>query len=77
MRHRRLIEHLLRELGDECTRVLHLLARLEQSRAARRDASGILAELSVAVSHLHLHTTRLDDEICTLPERSGPLPPLD
>jgi hypothetical protein len=75
--HRELIERELREVREECMNVVRLLQRLDEYRAARRDAGGILADLSVAVSHLHVHTKDLDDEIFDLPDRTGPLPPLD
>ncbi len=38
--HRQLIERELRELGEECTNVVRLLQRLDEYRAAQRDAGG-------------------------------------
>lgn len=50
----------LAELGEECVRVIKLLQRLERVRTTRRDAGDVLADLSVAVTHIHVHTKGLD-----------------
>jgi hypothetical protein len=57
------LESELAELGEECARVLLLLQQLGKARAAGRDCSDILGELSATVLHLHAHTKGLDDQI--------------
>jgi len=51
---------LLTELGEECQRVLKLLAQLEMPGLSEAQVEAILGELSAAVLHLHEHTRGLD-----------------
>ncbi len=51
---------LLTELGEECQRVLKLLAQLELAGLRATQVEDILGELSAAVLHLHEHTRGLD-----------------
>lgn len=62
----------LEELGRECARVLVLLRRLAKARAARRDTSDVLGELTAIILHLHVHTQGLDALIEKLEERGSP-----
>ena len=57
-------EVLLRELREECERVIDLIRRLEQGPASTRERDEILGELSAAVLHLHSHTAGLDEFLC-------------
>jgi hypothetical protein len=50
---------LLAELGEECQRVLKLLAQLEIP-GQDTQVEAILGELSAAVLHVHEHTRGLD-----------------
>lgn len=56
-------ETLLLELGEECHRVLKLLAQLEISTLTEAQREAVLGELSAAVLHLHEHTRGLDSII--------------
>ena len=56
-------ETLLLELGEECHRVLKLLAQLEISTLTEAQREAVLGELSAAVLHLHEYTRRLDSII--------------
>jgi hypothetical protein len=57
-------EVLLRELREECERVIDLIRRLERGPASTRERDEILGELSAAVLHLHSHTAGLDEFLC-------------
>ncbi|MFB2938568.1 hypothetical protein ACE1B6_25240 [Aerosakkonemataceae cyanobacterium BLCC-F154] len=63
---------LLNELGEECETVLFLLTQLKLPNLTDDQKGDILAELTGAVSHLHVHTEDLPDligdEIETLPD---------
>lgn len=63
---------LLNELGEECETVLFLLTQLKLSSLTDDQKGDILAELTGAVSHLHVHTGNLPDligdEVFALPE---------
>ena len=52
-------ETLLRELSEECRRVLKLLAQLEASTLTDAQRETVLGELSAAILHLHEHTRGL------------------
>jgi hypothetical protein len=52
---------LLNELGEECETVLFLLTQLKLSSLTDDQKGDILAELTGAVSHLHVHTENLPD----------------
>ena len=52
---------LLAELGEECQRVLKLLAQLEISGLRETQVEALLGELSAAILHMHEHTRGLDD----------------
>lgn len=54
---------LLAELGEECQRILKLLAQLEIAGLAKAQAETVLGELSAAVVHVHEHTKGLDEII--------------
>lgn len=54
---------LLSELGEECQRVLKLLAQLGSPGLREAQVEAILGELSAAVLHLHEHTRGLDEII--------------
>ncbi|MFN3476950.1 MAG: hypothetical protein ACK4Z6_05290 [Candidatus Methylomirabilales bacterium] len=54
---------LLTELGEECQRVLKLLAQLEMPGLREAQVEAILGELSAAVLHLHEHTRGLNEII--------------
>lgn len=56
-------ETLLLELGEECHRVLKLLAQLEMSTLTETQRETVLGERSAAVLHLHEHTRGLDTVI--------------
>ena len=56
-------EALLIELGEECRRVLKLLAQIEMSTLTEAQRETVLGELSAAVLHLHEHTRGLDSVI--------------
>ena len=51
---------LLAELGEECQRVLKLLAQLEIPGLKETQVEGLLGELSAAILHMHEHTRGLD-----------------
>lgn len=63
---------LLTELAEECETVLFLLTQLKLPNLTDDQKGDILAELTGAVSHLHVHTEDLPDligdEIETLPD---------
>jgi hypothetical protein len=63
---------LLTELGEECETVIFLLAQLKLSNLTDEQKGDLLAELTGAVAHLHVHTADLPDllgnEIDTLPD---------
>lgn len=63
---------LLDELGEECEKVIFLLAQLKLANLTDDQKGDILAELTGSVSHLHVHTEHLpeliEDEILALPE---------
>lgn len=63
---------LLDELGQECETVLFLLSQLKLESLTNDQKGDILAELTGAVCHLHVHTEDLpeliEDEILALPE---------
>ncbi len=54
---------LLAELGEECHTVLALIDRLNSPHLTDREKGDILAELTGAVCHLHVHTEDLPDLI--------------
>ena len=51
---------LLAELGEECQRVVKLLAQLESPSLKETQVEALLGELSAAILHLHEHTRGLD-----------------
>ena len=51
---------LLTELGEECRRILKLLAQLETAGLTDVKVEDFLGELSAAIVHLHEHTRDLD-----------------
>ena len=53
---------LIRELGDECGRVLELIHQLQLPGLQDGQKAEILAELSASTIHLHTHC---DDELQT------------
>ncbi len=55
------IADLLEELGEECQRVLKLLAQLELPGLQEEQVDDLLGELSAAILHLHEHTRGLDE----------------
>ena len=55
---------LLRELRDECERVISLIHRLEVASLSEKDRDDVLGDLSAAVLHLHAHTEGLDEFLC-------------
>jgi hypothetical protein len=63
---------LLAELGEECEKVVFLLTQLKLSNLTDDQKGDILAELTGAISHLHVHTEDLpelvEDEILALPD---------
>ena len=56
-------ETLLFELGEECQRVLKILAQLEIPTLTEPQRETVLGELSASVLHLHEHTRGLDSVI--------------
>ena len=58
-------ETLLLELGEECQRVLKLLAQLEMPTLTEPQRETVSGELSASVLHLHEHTRGLDVAIDT------------
>ncbi|MCL1464046.1 hypothetical protein [Argonema galeatum] len=68
---------LLNELAEECETVLFLLTQLKLPNLTDDQKGDILAELTGAVSHLHVHTEDLPDligdEIETLPDEEEDL----
>lgn len=63
---------LLAELGEECEKVVFLLTQLKLANLTDDQKGDILAELTGAISHLHVHTEDLpdliEDEILSLPD---------
>jgi hypothetical protein len=63
---------LLAELGEECEKVVFLLTQLKLANLTDDQKGDILAELTGAISHLHVHTEDLpeliEDEILALPD---------
>lgn len=57
---RELLDTLLDELGEECQRTLALLQKLRGMRNGKIGRGDILAELSAAILHLHVHTKELN-----------------
>ena len=51
---------LLAELGEECQRIVKLLAQLEITGLRETQVETLLGELSAAILHLHEHTRGLD-----------------
>jgi hypothetical protein len=54
---------LLEELGEECQRILKLLAQLELPGLQEEQVDPLLGELSAAILHLHEHTRGLDEQL--------------
>ena len=59
-------EVLLRELREECEKVVDLIRRLDEGPVSPRERDEVLGELSAAVLHLHSHTAGLDQFLCHL-----------
>jgi hypothetical protein len=59
-------EILLKELREECERVVGLIRRLEKGAASERERDDLLGELSAAILHLHSHTAGLDEFLCEM-----------
>jgi hypothetical protein len=57
-------ETLLRELREECERVVDLVRHLEAGPKSSRERDELLGELGAAVMHLHVHTGGLDEYLC-------------
>lgn len=61
----------LTELGEECKKFVFLLSQLKLANLTDDQKGDILAELTGAVCHLHVHTEQLpeliQDEILALP----------
>jgi hypothetical protein len=57
------LEVLLNELGEECDHLLGLFAQLRREDLSREQREDLLAELTAAVLHVHVHTEGLDDVI--------------
>ena len=57
------LEVLLTELGEECEHLLGLFAQLRREDLRREQREDLLAELTAAVLHVHVHTEGLDDVI--------------
>ena len=51
---------LLAELGEECQRVLKLVAQLDITGLKETQVETIVGELSAAILHMHEHTRGLD-----------------
>lgn len=64
----------MNELGEECETVLFLLTQLKLPNLTDDQKGDILAELTGAISHLHVHSEKLPDligdEIEALPSNS-------
>ncbi|MBJ7898644.1 MAG: hypothetical protein GC158_01715 [Cyanobacteria bacterium RI_101] len=54
---------LLAELGEECSNILTLLSQLQLANLSIDQKGDILAQLSSAVAHVHVHTEDLPDLI--------------
>jgi hypothetical protein len=54
---------LLEEIGEECQRVLKLLAQLELPGLQEEQVDQLLGEPSAAILHLHEHTRGLDVQL--------------
>jgi len=59
-------EVLLRELREECERVVGMIRRLEKGAISDRERDDLLGELSAAILHLHSHTAGLDEFLCEM-----------
>ena len=55
---------LLRELREECEKVIELIERVDRGPASSKERDEILGELSAAVLHLRSHTAGLDEFLC-------------
>ncbi len=62
----RTAEILLKELREECERVVALIRRLEKGAASGRERDELIGELSAAILHLHSHTAGLDEFLCEM-----------
>jgi hypothetical protein len=64
---------LLAELGEECSTILILLSQLQLANLSIDQKGDILAQLSSAVAHVHVHTEDLPDligdELFQLPDQ--------
>lgn len=54
---------LLTELGEECSNILTLLNQLQLANLSIEQKGDILAQLSGAITHVHVHTEDLPDLI--------------
>jgi hypothetical protein len=54
---------LLTELGEECSNILTLLNQLQLANLSTDQKGDILARLSGAIAHVHVHTEGLPDLI--------------
>jgi hypothetical protein len=54
---------LLTELGEECSNILTLLNQLQLANLSIEQKGDILAQLSGAIAHVHVHTEDLPDLI--------------
>jgi hypothetical protein len=65
---------LLAELGEECSTILTLLSQLQLANLSIDQKGDILAQLSSAVAHVHVHTEDLPDligdELFQLPDQA-------
>jgi len=52
---------LLKELEEECQRILKLLAQLDLPDLQEEQVEDVLGELSASILHLHEHTRGLDE----------------
>jgi len=64
---------LLTELGEECSNILTLLNQLQLANLSTDQKGDILAQLSGAIVHIHVHTEDLPDligdELFQLPDQ--------
>ncbi|MFN9172987.1 MAG: hypothetical protein ACK58N_00295 [Synechocystis sp.] len=64
---------LLTELGEECSNILALLNQLQLANLSTDQKGDILAQLSGAITHVHVHTEDLPDligdELFQLPDQ--------
>ena len=61
---------LLTELGEECQRIVKLLAQLEITGLRETQVETLLGELSAAILHMHEHTRGLDTILDEAPTAS-------